>query len=301
MAAGSGIVGTRRHSPVMATVFLGSEALARRDLTRGQLRARYRAMYPNVYAPRLAEPSLRDRTLGAWLWSGRRAPITGRAASALHGAKWVDRCAPVELLWPNNRPPLGIITRDDHFTCEDVMEVDDMAVATPQRTAYDLGRHLPRGAAVAHLDALSRATGLAKEHVAPLIERRPGARHVRRLRYALEVMDGGSQSPKETWLRLLLVGAGYPRPRTQIPVTDEFGREFAYLDMGWEDVKIAVEYDGDQHRTDRAQYAWDVKRLRLIGEIGWLHVKVISEDRPTDVLRRVAQAWSARRASGHGR
>jgi len=285
----------------MTTVFLGSEALARNALTRGQLRARYRAVYPNVYTSRFAEPSLHANTVGAWLWSGRRAPITGRAASAMHGSKWVDEKAPVELLWPNNRPPQGIVTRDDHFTYDDVMELDGMAIATPQRTAYDLGRHLPPAAAVVHLDALSRATGLAAEHVSPLIDRYPGARHVRRLRRALDAMDGGSQSPKETWLRLLLVNAGFPRPRTQIPLADEFDRAFAYLDMGWEDAKIAVEYDGDQHRTDRTRYAWDVKRLRLVDELGWLHVKVISEDRPPDILRRVAQAWAARRDSGHGR
>src|SRR5881628_2328289 len=183
----------------MVTVFLGTEALARNELTWGQLRSRYRAIYPNVYTPRLAEPSLGANTVGAWLWSARRAPITGRAASALHGAKWVDQTAPVELLWPNNRPPRGIITRNDSFTDDDVIDIGGMAVATPQRTAYDLGRYLPLAAAVAHLDALSHATGLTREHLSPLIDRYPGARHVRRLRRALDLVDGGSQSPKETW------------------------------------------------------------------------------------------------------
>ena len=64
--------------------------------------------------------------------------------------------------------------------------------------------------------------------------------------------------------------------------------------MGWDDVRIAVEYDGDHHRTDRRQYAWDVQRLRLVEQSDWLHVKVIAEDRPRDVLQRVAQAWAAR-------
>jgi len=36
--------------------------------------------------------------------------------------------------------------------------------------------------------------------------------------------NAGAQSPKETWLRLVLVQAGLPRPRTQIPVCDEFGQ-----------------------------------------------------------------------------
>src|SRR6478672_13862402 len=107
----------------MHTVFLGSEALANREVTRGQLRWKYRALYPNVYTPRIATPSLYANTVGAWLWSGRRAPITGRAASALHGAKWVDEKAPVEMIWRNDRPPAGIITRNDHFLYEDVMEI----------------------------------------------------------------------------------------------------------------------------------------------------------------------------------
>ncbi|MCW2520082.1 MAG: hypothetical protein JWR46_2701 [Mycobacterium sp.] len=281
----------------MSTVFVGSEALDRNEVTKGQLRWRYRAIYPDVYTPRIAAPSLYANTVGAWLWSGRRGPITGRAASAMHGAKWVDAKTPIELLWRNNRPPDGIITRNEHFTCDDVMEIDDMAVATPQRTAYDLGRYLARDEAVIHLDALSRATGLAADHVAPMMERYKGARGIRGLRTALDLMDGGAQSPRETWLRLLLIDAGYPRPQTQIPVLDADGYEFAFLDMGWEDVKIAVEYDGEHHRTDQGQYRWDVKRLRKIHERSWHHVKVIAGDRPWEILQRVANAWASRRDS----
>ena len=278
----------------MGTVFLGSEALDRNDVTWGQLRWKYRAIFPDVYMPIIAERSLYANTVGAWLWSKRRGPITGRAAAALHGARWVSETTPIEIMWTNNRPPPGIITRDNHFLYDDVMEMDGMAVATPQRAAYDLARFLPRDQAVVHLDALASATGLAAEHVAPLIDRYKGARGIKGLRTAIELMDGGAQSPKETWLRLLLIDAGYPRPGTQIPLIDDYGREFAFLDMGWDDVRIAVEYDGDHHRTDRWQYAWDVKRLRLVEQRDWLHVKVIAEDRPRDVLQRVAQAWAVR-------
>ena len=58
----------------MAVVFVGSEALARKEVTMGQLRWKYRALYPNVYTPRIAPPSLYANTVGAWLWSGRRDP-----------------------------------------------------------------------------------------------------------------------------------------------------------------------------------------------------------------------------------
>ncbi|MDV3128898.1 hypothetical protein M1247_28605 [Mycobacterium sp. 21AC1] len=278
----------------MGTIFLGSEALARGDLTRGRLRSAYRPIFPDVYQLRIAETTLYDKTMAAWLWSKRRGVITGRAAAALHGAQWVDEDSPVELIWQNHRPPSGIITHNDRFTCDDVVEINGMAIATIQRTALDLGRFLPRGAAVKHLDALARATGLAADHVRPLTEEFRGAHGVRRCREALDLMDPGAQSPKETWLRLLLIDAGYPAPQTQIPVLDDYGYPFAYLDLGWEDLKIAVEYDGDQHRTDRAQYAWDVIRLRKIQRQRWLHIRVIKEDRPRDILSRVRAAWARR-------
>ncbi len=86
-----------------------------------------------------------------------------------------------------------------------------------------------------------------------------------------------------------------PRPQTQIAVRDEFGSAVAYLDMGWEDVKVAVEYDGEQHRTDRRQYAWDVRRLEMLERRGWIVVRVLARDRPAEVVSR-ARAALARRS-----
>ncbi|KUI26732.1 hypothetical protein AU196_18025 [Mycobacterium sp. IS-1742] len=278
----------------MGTVFLGSEAVARGEIPQYRLRSAYRAIFPDVYQPAVAEPSLYANTVGAWLWSKRRGVITGRAAAALHGAEWIDENAPIELIWRNNRPPQGIITRNDRFTCDEVVEINGLPVASIQRTAFDLGRFLGRGAAVAHLDALARATGLTADHVMPVADRYKGARGVRLCRKALDLMDAGAQSPKETWLRLLLLDAGFPRPTTQIPVLDDYGDPFAHLDMGWENLKIAVEYDGKQHQVDRPRYVWDHKRLTMLKRRGWLHVRVINEDRPYDIVRRVREAWAQR-------
>jgi hypothetical protein len=233
-------------------------------------------------------------TVGAFLWARRRAAITGLAAAAIHGARWIDERAPIELLSPSHHPPPGIITRDERIYLGEATDIAGMVIATPARAAYDIGRHQALSDAVAHLDALSCATGLKCDEVAPLIARGKGMRGIRRLRTAIDLMDGGAQSPKETWLRLLLIRAGYPRPTTQIPVLDDSGRAFAFLDMGWEHVKVAVEYDGEQHGGDVEQWKWDVKRLRMIHERNWLHIKVIAGDRPRDILARVAQAWQAR-------
>jgi very-short-patch-repair endonuclease len=108
-------------------------------------------------------------------------------------------------------------------------------------------------------------------------------------------MDGGAQSPKETWLRLILIEAGLPRPATQIRVTD--GQFVAYLDMGWQEPMVALEYDGDHHRTDRWQDVSDIGRARVLDRLGWLVIKVIKEDRPNVVVQRAREALASRPAT----
>lgn len=92
----------------------------------------------------------------------------------------------------------------------------------------------------------------------------------------------------------MLIGGGLPRPQTQIPVLGVDGVPVAYLDLGWEDYLVAVEYDGDHHRTDRHQYVKDVRRLEMLERMGWIIVRVVAEDRPADILRRVREALAAR-------
>jgi uncharacterized protein DUF559 len=137
------------------------------------------------------------------------------------------------------------------------------------------------------------ATPFSAEDVLLLAKRHPGARGLRRLRGALALVDRGAASPKETWLRLLLIDAGLPTPTTQIPVNENW-RLVGVLDMGWERYKVAVEYDGDHHRTDRRRYVRDQQRLRKLEGLGWIVVRVIAEDKPEDVVTRVRNALRAR-------
>jgi hypothetical protein len=278
----------------MVEPFVGSEALARGLLSRHQLRTQYRALLPNVYLPKQTQPSLRQRIAAAWLWSHRRGVIAGAAAAALHGAKWIDDDVPVELLYANPRPPCGVLTRRDALLVGEVQTVAGRVVTTPERTAFDIGRRDPRRTAVARLDSLVRATNLKLDDVAGVAARHPGARGLRQLETILNLVDSGAQSPRESYLRLLIVDAGLPRPQTQIPVLGTDGLPVAYLDLGWEDYMVAVEYDGDQHRVDRRQYLKDIRRLELLERMGWVIVRVVAEDHPADILRRVRRALESR-------
>lgn len=281
------------------TPFIGSEALAAGRLTRHELRTRYSAVLPNIYVRRGAQIALADRIAAVWLWAHRDGVIAGRAAAYLYGTQWIDPGIDVELIWHNARAPKGIVVHQDLIYDNETRVVAGLRVTTPARTAFDLGRREGLTTAVARLDALSRATGLTSEAVFDVAARHHKARGLRQLDTALGLMDPAAQSPKETWLRVLLVRSGYPVPATQIPVYAGGSFPRYYLDMGWEDIKLAIEYDGDQHRIDRRQFVKDVERLEYLGRIGWRVIRVLAEHTAEDVLYRVEQAWreATRRAA----
>jgi hypothetical protein len=276
----------------MGEVFLGREALAD-GLSRHDLRRWYRPMFRGVYSPIWSTPSLHDRTTGAWLTSNRDGVIAGVAASALHGADWVDDNHPIEILVDERRRQPGLVVRMDRVADDEVVTVAGLPVTTPARTAFDMGRYQKRSLALGRLDALMRAAPFTAEDVATLMSRYGPVRGVRQLRELLSMVDPGAASLKESWLRLLLIDNGFPIPETQIPVFD--GDEpFAFLDMGWRELHLAVEYDGEQHRTDRPQYVKDARRIPKIERLGWQVIRVLNEDRPSEVLARVYEAWLRR-------
>jgi hypothetical protein len=278
----------------MGEPFIGSEAVASGAFTKAQLATRCHRLFPDVYMERDVAVTVDVRAKAAWLWSGRRGVVGGFAAAALHGSRWVDDAQVVELIHDNRRSPPGIQTHRDHID-EDEKEVTaGIPVTSSVRTALDFGCWYPTMTAVAAIDALARATDLKAIDVALLARRYVGRRGVARARQAMELFDAGAQSPKESWLRVILIQAGLPRPQTQIPVLNEFGTAIAYLDMGWEDVKVAVEYDGEQHRSDRRQYTWDVRRLEMLERLGWIVIRVVAGDRPAEIIRRVRTALARR-------
>ena len=278
----------------MCEPFIGSEAVRSGALTAYRLRSRCIAIHPDVYAPTGTDLTATTRARAAWLWSRRRGIVAGHSASALHGAKWVDHQAPAQLLYEHRRPPAGIRTWSDQIAEDELQLVSGVPTTTAARTAFDIACRNSVGNAVAAVDALARATRFNVADAQVLANRYKGHRNVRRARRALTLIDAGAESPRETWLRLLLIDAGYPRPRTQIPVYGEYGELVALLDLGWEDVKIALEYEGDHHRTDRRQFHRDIARYEALPDLGWITVRVTAEDMPGGILRRVAAAWSRR-------
>jgi len=278
----------------MGEPFIGSEAVAAGAATHSQLRRKYTRVFRDVYVSEGTELTHAVRARAAWLRSRRRGVIAGFSAASLYGSEWVDASRPVDIIHDNRHASRGLQIWGDRLDADEFELIDGVAVTTPARTALDLACWYPSTTAVAAIDALTRVTEVKMADAELLAARYRGRRGLERARVSLDLVDAGAQSPKETWLRLVLVQAGLPRPQTQIPVVDEFGGVIAYLDMGWDDVKVAVEYDGDQHRKDRSQYNWDIRRLERLQRRGWIVIRVVAGDRPADIVRRVRAAHARR-------
>jgi hypothetical protein len=274
----------------MGEVILGGEAVASGVVTRHELSRWYRNLFRGVYVRKGCDVSLRDRAIGAWLASRRKGVVSGVAASAMHGAPWVDPDVPIELAAAKCSAQEGLVPRTERVAGDEITRIAGLPVTTRVRTAFDLGRHLDRPQALARLDALMWNQRFSIDEVLALVERYPRAKGMRQLRELLPLIDGGSESPRESRIRLMLHDAGFPRPETQIPVLAGTTRPVAFLDMGWRDFMIAVEYDGDHHRKDRKQYVKDIARLRMLEAMGWIVIRVIAEDRPEEWLARVEAA-----------
>ncbi|ANE81982.1 hypothetical protein A7U43_24400 [Mycobacterium adipatum] len=273
----------------MTIPFVGTEALCAGTVSRRSLE-RHRRLHRNVYLRPDVELTPVVRAQAAWLWSDRMAVAGGLSASALFGTRWIDTDAPAELFLVNGKHAPGILIHRDTLCTDEICDIAGIASTTPARTAFDLGRRkgLPR--AVIRVDALAHQTGVTARDIDPLIARHRGVRGLVQLRTVLELMDCGAESPQETRTRLVLIKAGLPKPRTQI-------RVHPYrLDMGYDEFKVGVEYDGEQHWTDPVQRAKDIDRLADLAALGWRIIRVSAEilrNRPQVMVSRTCQALRA--------
>jgi len=119
------------------------------------------------------------------------------AASALHGAEWVDDSEPIEILVDERRKQSGLVVRMDRVADDEITAVNGLPVTTLARTAFDLGRYQKRPAAIARLDALMRGAPFSADEVLMLMQRYGPVRGVRQLRELLPLVDPGAASPRE--------------------------------------------------------------------------------------------------------
>jgi hypothetical protein len=105
-----------------------------------------------------------------------------------------------------------------------------------------------------------------------------GRRGVARVREALDLVRPGVESPKETELRLLLVRAGLPEPEINVRTHDDRGRYLGKPDLRYAWCKLAIEYEGDEHRRDVRRFRSDILRRERFADAGWRTVRCTDDD-----------------------
>lgn len=141
---------------------------------------------------------------------------------------------------------------------------------------------------------LGRPEPLASVHdVDEAIERYGKRRGCRGLRVARQHLDVGSESPKETELRLRVIEAGFPEPESNGVITLRSGRS-THGDLVFRQWMVLLEYDGDHHREDDGQWAKDVDRLNELAGNGWLVIRVNKHSEFEVIARQLSDALELR-------
>lgn len=252
--------------------FRGSTAIAAGLLTRGQLRGPgFRRLFPDVYAPADREPDLALRSAAAAVLLEGRGVLAGYSAAELLGASCGPANAPAEVIMlrtggQSYRCP-GLRVHRDLIDPAETTEIGPYRVTTAVRTAFDLARWVPalREKVVA-VDAIASTCKIDLADLLQLRVQRSGAWGVRHLTPALRLADAKSESPMETRIRITLHEHGLPPPRVQFEV--EAGGRTRRLDLAYPSVKLAIEYDGEDHR-DQERAHKDLLREAALVTQGW--------------------------------
>lgn len=118
-------------------------------------------------------------------------------------------------------------------------------------------------------------------------------------RSALEKIRVGADSPPETMLRLAIIDAGLPEP--QLQPRPSSGSWYSG-DLGYEELKIVIQYDGGGHFT-AVQQSVDQRRDHAFEGAGWAVIIANSEDLRegfAHVIERLRHAMQRRLAPEFG-
>jgi hypothetical protein len=278
--------------------FLASEiqelGLTRRELrtlvANGQVR---RALY-GVYCPSTLPDTTEVRARCVALAMPEHTVVCDRTAAWIHGVDVFDL---TESALP---PPLEVVALPGHdrsrrsevyggkrqLVKEDYCEIDGVLVTTPLRTACDLACLRGRHSALAVLDSFMRLHGLSVEDFRRLLPRYRGRRGVVQLTELVPLASPLRESTGESFSFLAIHDVGLPLPTPQVWV-DVHGYGWVRLDHAYVELKIAVEYDGEEFHSAAVDRERDQRRREALERAGWIVIVV----RKTDLGQVTSELW----------
>jgi hypothetical protein len=262
------------------------------------------AIARNVSVERNKRLDLYTRAAAALLVVGERAVVTSHTAAALFGctAASVSR---VHVLVGYDRPirPTAEMTvHKGAYEKQDVVMLDGLRVIAFEYALTELLCRASRRTALACVDQAIALTppelrAQLRAEVAHRIAERRDSRGRRRSEILLDLATGHAESPAESWLLLDLYDAGFPVPAQQVPVTDLDGNVRYRLDFAWEELRVALEYDGYAAHVGRVER--DVARDAELRRLGWtvLRAGVTDLKDPAELHAAIRQAFWRRVAA----
>ena len=268
-------------------------------VTRGQLRgAGYRRLGAGLYrwAGLTQSPQLILAAVASRLPSG--AAFSGLTATWLHGLD-VAPCDPVEVIIPG---PLGsgrragASVRRAALAAEDIVLRRGLPTTSALRTVVDLGGRDPLTEAVVAADLFLHAGLVTIADLRLHVAEHPKAKGIARLRRVVDLAEPKAESAMETRLRILLVLTGLPRPEVQVSIRDDDGRFLGRPDLLYRLQRLAIEYDGGNHRDRLVD---DNRRQNGLVGAGFRLLRFTAADvygTPNAVATQVRQALGAKSA-----
>ncbi|MBV9870182.1 MAG: DUF559 domain-containing protein [Frankiaceae bacterium] len=263
---------------------------ARHGVSRTALQGEaWRHLLRDVWVHRDVPDSKLLRVQAVSLVLGDGAFVCGLTAAWVFGVTADD--PRVEDVWVGCMPGRRLRQREGCIVKELRVEESDLCVVagvrmtTPLRTAFDCARWLSLVEAVVVADSLAHAELISARELREYCASRQGWPGLKQARRVVGLIEPLAESPMETRLRLLLVLSGLPCPKAQVIVK---ARGFsARGDLGYEDFKVMIEYDGAFHWGQRRA---DDRRRDRMRDLGWVVIVVSAEDyyqAPRAIVERV--------------
>lgn len=211
-----------------------------------------------------------------------------------------ENTAELHVLNPNGhqiRPANGLVVhRRDGAPLVNVAGRPTTAAAW---TAIEVARGLPRGRALATLDAAIRSGHCDRSTLSHAATAQAGRRGIVTVRGLIPLADAAAESPMESEARLVMIDGGLPAPTLQHEIIDSRGR-LRRLDFAWPDAMVAAEYDSDMWHTGSEALRRDREKLAAVQDVGWTVVPIVADDvrrRPQLLVQRIdghlRRAWAA--------
>ncbi|NRQ50320.1 endonuclease domain-containing protein [Aeromicrobium stalagmiti] len=267
---------------------------ASRGYTRRMLQGRrFQMLLPTVYASADLELTRRLMIEAALLATPDHCVASHQSALALYGIDVGDDLLPH--VSTARQEPLRIRGVTTHrLAAVKSRDVDGWRALSPELALSTAATQLSLVDLVIAVDSSYQRRLVTPGRLDHFLHHHHGA-GVRKARRALHLASDRAESPRETYVRLMLELAGLPPLECNVSYGDEDG-VIARIDLSWSRWKIAIEYDGRQHGLSLAQRERDVRRREQMERLGWVFIVVTAAQlaRPRDIVLRVRAVLESR-------